>query len=68
MVLYHLFPNIPTRTDQIYHDVIVEDSKPIKQHPYRMNPLKQKYLQDEVKYWKMTLLNLARVITVHHVY
>ena len=46
----HLFPDIPTRTDEIYHDVIVEDSKPIKQHPYRMNPLKQKYFQDEVKY------------------
>ena len=46
----HLFPDIPTRTDKIYHDVIVEDSKPIKQFPYRMNPLKQKYLQDEVKY------------------
>ena len=46
----HLFPDIPTRTDKIYHDVIVEDSKPVKQHPYRMNPLKQKYLQDEVKY------------------
>ena len=46
----HLFPDISTRTDKIYHDVIVEDSKPIKQHPYRMNPLKQKYLQDEVKY------------------
>ena len=46
----HLFPDIPTRTDKIYHDVILEDSKPIKQHPYRMNPLKQKYLQDEVKY------------------
>ena len=46
----HLFPDIPTRTDKIHHDVIVEDSKPIKQHPYRMNPLKQKYLQDEVKY------------------
>ena len=45
----HLFPDIPT-TDKIYHDFIVEDSKPIKQHPYRMNPLKQKYLQDEVKY------------------
>ena len=40
----HLFPDIPTRTDKIYHDVIVEDSKPIKQHPYRMNPLKRKYL------------------------
>ena len=47
----HLFPDIPTRTDKIYHDVIVEDSKPIKQHPYRMNPLKQKQLQDEVKYF-----------------
>ena len=46
----HLFPDIPTRTDKIYHDVIVEDSKTIKQHPYRMNPLKQKYLHDEVKY------------------
>ena len=46
----HLFPDIPTRTDKIYHDVIVEDSKPIEQHPYRMNPLKQKYLQGEVKY------------------
>ena len=46
----HLFPDIPTRTDKIYHDVIVEDSKPIKQQPYRMNPLKQKYLQNEVKY------------------
>ena len=22
----HLFPDIPTRTDKIYHDVIVEDS------------------------------------------
>ena len=40
----HLFPDIPTRTDKIYHDVIVEDSKPIKQHPYRVNPLKQKCL------------------------
>ena len=36
----HLFPDIPTRTDKIYHDVIVEDSKPIKQHPYRINSLK----------------------------
>ena len=46
----HLFPDIHTRTVKIYHDVIVEDSKPVKQHPYRMNPLKRKYLQDEVKY------------------
>ena len=46
----HLFPDIPTRTDQIYHDVDIEDSKPIKQHPYRMNPMKLQYLREEVQY------------------
>ena len=34
----HLFPNIPTKTDQIYYDVDIEGSKPIKQNSYRMNP------------------------------
>ena len=48
--LSHLEPSQQEELNKIYHDVIVEDSKPIKQHPYRMNPLKQKYLQDEVKY------------------
>ena len=46
----HLFPDIPTRTDQIYHDVDIECSKPIKQHPYRMNPMKLQYLREEVQY------------------
>ena len=46
----HLFPDIPTRTDQIYHDVDIEGSKPIKQHPYRMNPMKLQYLREEVQY------------------
>ena len=46
----HLFPDIPTRTDQIYHDVDTEGSKPIKQHPYRMNPMKLQYLREEVQY------------------
>ena len=47
----HLFPDIPSRTDKIYHDVdIIADSKPVKQHPYRMNPVKQQYLREEVKY------------------
>ena len=36
----HLFPDIQTSTDKIYHDVDVEGSKPVKQHPYRMNPMK----------------------------
>ena len=46
----HLFPDIPTRTDKIHHDVILENSEPIKQHPYRTNPVKQKYLRQEVQY------------------
>ena len=46
----HLFPDIPTRTDQIYHNVDIEGSKPIKQHPYRMNPMKLQYLREEIQY------------------
>ncbi|MES9950010.1 MAG: RNase H-like domain-containing protein [Candidatus Thiodiazotropha sp.] len=46
----HLFPDIPTRTDKIYHDVIIADSEPVKQHPYRMNPTKQEYLKEEIQY------------------
>ena len=47
----HLFPDIPTRTDKIYHDFdIIDGSKPVKQYPYRMNPVKQQYLREEVQY------------------
>ena len=48
----HLFPNIPTRTHRIYHDVDVGDATPIKQHPYRTNPVKHEYLLNI--YWTMT--------------
>ena len=44
------FPDIPTRNDKIYHDVDIEGSKPIKQHPYRMNPMKFQHLSDEIQY------------------
>ena len=27
----------------------VEDSQPVKQHPYRINPIKQKYLKEEIQ-------------------
>ena len=37
-------------TDQIYHDVDIEGSKPIKQHPCRMNPMKSQYLREEAQY------------------
>ena len=46
----HLLPDIPSQTDMIYHDVIIETDQPVKQHPYRMNPVKQQHLKDEVKY------------------
>ena len=46
----HLFPDIPSRTDKIYQNDIIDGSKPVKQHPYRMNPVKQQYLREEVQY------------------
>ena len=46
----HLFSGVPTRTDQINHEVEVGNADPIKQHPYRLNPSKQKYLKEEIKY------------------
>ena len=46
----HLLPDIPTSTDKIYHNVDVEDSQPLKQHLYRMNPVKQNYLVEEIQY------------------
>ena len=46
----HLFPDIPTRTDQIYHDVDIGGSKPIKQHPCRMNLIKLQRLREEIQY------------------
>ena len=35
-----LFPDVPTKTTAVYHDVEIGDALPIKQHPYRVNPLK----------------------------
>ena len=46
----HLFPDVPTRTDQIYHEVDVGNADLIKQHLYRLNLSKQQYLKEEIKY------------------
>ena len=46
----HLFPDIPTRTDKIYHDVDIEGSKPIKQQPYRVSPMKLQFLREKIHY------------------
>ena len=50
LVYEHLFPAIPTKTDKIYYDVDIEGSKPIKQHPNNMTPMKFQYLREEIKY------------------
>ena len=46
----HVFLNVPTRTNKIFHDVDIGDAIPVKQYPYRMNPFKKEYLQKEIEY------------------
>ena len=45
-----VFPDVPSKTNLIEHDVDVGDSAPIKQHPYRVSPIKKKLLDKEVQY------------------
>ena len=34
-------PDVPSKTNLIEHDVDVRDSVPIKEHPYRVSPMKR---------------------------
>ena len=45
-----VFPDVPSKTNLIEHDVYVGDSAPIKQHPYRVSPMKKELLDKEVQY------------------
>ena len=45
-----VFPDVPSKTNLIEHDVDVGDSAPIKQHPYRISPIKKELLDKEVQY------------------
>ena len=45
-----VFPNAPNRTNILMHDVDVGDAHPIKQHLYRVNPIKLEKLRQEVQY------------------
>ena len=45
-----VFPDVPSKTKLIEHDVDVGDSAPIKQHPYRVSPMKKELLDKEVQY------------------
>ncbi|KAL7837523.1 hypothetical protein SRHO_G00272340 [Serrasalmus rhombeus] len=45
-----LFPDIPTRTSLVEHDIDVAGALPIRQHAYRVNPMKRELLCREVDY------------------
>jgi len=45
-----IFPDVPNQTNVIEHDVDVGESRPIKQHAYRVSPQKQDLIRKEVKY------------------
>ena len=45
-----VFPNVPSKTNLIEHDVDVGDSAPIKQHPYMVSPMKKELLDKQVQY------------------
>ncbi|CAC5410429.1 Retrovirus-related Pol polyprotein from transposon 17.6 [Mytilus coruscus] len=42
--------HVPNKTTADCHDVDVGDASPIKQHPYRPNPLKLEFMRQEIKY------------------
>ena len=45
-----LFSDVPKQTHVIEHDIDVGTAAPIKQHPYRVNPVKRAVLRKEVEY------------------
>ena len=45
-----VFPDVPCKTPFACHDVDVGNARPIKQHPYRLNPTKLAILRKEVDY------------------
>jgi len=40
-----LFPDVPSRTTVIEHDIDVSSAQAIKQHAYRLNPTKMGYIR-----------------------
>ena len=45
-----IFPDEPKQTNAAHHDVDIGETDPIKQHPYRVNPLKMEHLKREINY------------------
>ena len=47
---HRVFSDVPSVTTCSYHDVDVGKATPIRQHPYRMNPIKLEQMREEVDY------------------
>ncbi|XP_066971749.1 uncharacterized protein [Macrobrachium rosenbergii] len=45
-----LFRDSPGRTNFLWHDVDVGSASPVKQSPYRLNPVKRDLVEKEIKY------------------
>lgn len=45
-----LFSDVPGRTSILEHDIDVGEVRPIKQHPYRVNPTKRNIMKVEIEY------------------
>lgn len=45
-----LFGDVPSQTSVLTHDIQVKDEKPIRQHPYRVNPEKRALMKKEAEY------------------
>lgn len=61
-----IFSDIPKQTHVCEHDIDVGTTAPIKQHPYRVNPLKRNLLKKSSICLPITLLSLVRVPGVPH--
>ena len=46
-----LFPDVPEKTVLTFHDVDTGNALPVKQHPYRINPVKLMYMRSEIEYY-----------------
>lgn len=46
----HIFPDVPSKTTAAVHDVDIGDATPIKQAPYRVNPIKMLQMSEEIKF------------------
>ena len=59
-----VFPDVPNRTNVLIHDVDVGNARPIKQHPYRINPIKLETLRQDLFYLGFNVaFNTVQVIS-----